>query len=118
MAGVDAYVTYQVSLLEVERGRLEITLLPGLHVICGTRSPGGSRILPEKMLCVLRINLVRSWLSTHIYLGVVGLTTHMTEMVYIDSISHLVDKMSKHFSAHCPLYITLMKPLGNLLQIK
>ena len=79
MAGVDAYVTYQVSLLEVEQGRLEITLLPGLHVICGIRSPGGSGILPEKILCVFRINLIRPWISTQIYLDVVGLATHMTE---------------------------------------
>ena len=79
MAGVDAYVKYQISLLEVERGRLEIALLPGLRVICGTRSLSVSGILPEKMLCNLKINLIRSWPSTQMYLDVVSLATHMTE---------------------------------------
>ena len=78
---MDACVKYQISLLEVERGRLEITLSPGLHIICGTRSPSVSGILPEKMLCVLRINLIRPWLSTQMYLDVGSLaTTRMTEI--------------------------------------
>jgi len=73
--GADAYVTYHVSPLGVERGRLEIALLPWLQVICGTRSPSVSGILLEKMLCFLRINLTRPWLSTRIFLGVVSLDT-------------------------------------------
>ena len=48
-ADMDAYVKYQVSVLEVERGRLERALLPGPHVICGTRSLSVSGILPEKI---------------------------------------------------------------------
>ena len=51
-------MTDQFSLLEVERERLEITLSPGLHIICGTRSPNVSGILQEKMLRVLRICLI------------------------------------------------------------
>ena len=80
MADMDANVRCQLSPLEVERGRLEIALSPGLHVICGTRSLDVSGILPEKMLSILRINLIRSWPSTQMYLGVVGLATHMTEI--------------------------------------
>ena len=48
-ADVDTYVKYQVSLLEVERGRLQIALSPIPRVICGTRSLGVSGILPERM---------------------------------------------------------------------
>ena len=48
-ADMDAYVKYQVSVLEVERGRLESTLLPGLRVICGTPSLGVFGKLPENM---------------------------------------------------------------------
>jgi len=81
MADVDANVRCQLSPLEVERGRLEIALSPGLHVICGTRSLDVSGILPEKMLSILRINLIRSWPSTQMYLGVVGLATPMTEII-------------------------------------
>ena len=78
MAGMDA--NYQISLLEVERGRQRIALSPGLHVICGTRFLDVSGILLEKM-CTLRKKLIRSWPSTQMYLGVVGLATHMTEMI-------------------------------------
>ena len=60
---------------------LQMALLPGLHVICGTRSPSVSGILLEKMLCILRINLTRPWLSTRIFLGVVSLATHTTEIL-------------------------------------
>merc|ERR1712082_590196 len=81
MAGMNANVIYQISLLEVERGKLEIALLSGLHVICGTRSLSVSGILPDKMLCILRINLIRPWLSTQIYLDVVSLATRTTEML-------------------------------------
>ena len=80
MADMDANVRCQLSPLEEERGRLEIALSPGLHVICGTRSLNVSGILPEKMLCILRINLIRYWPSTRMYLDVVGLATHMTEI--------------------------------------
>ena len=80
MADMDASVICQLSQLEEEQGRLEIAHSPGLHVTCGNRFPSVSRILPEKMLCILRINLIRSWPSTWIYLDV-GLATHMTEMV-------------------------------------
>ena len=79
-AEMDAYVKYQVSVLAVEQGRLEKALSPGLHVVCGTRFLSVSRLLPKKMLCILRRNLIRSWPSTRIYLDVVGLATHMTEM--------------------------------------
>ena len=79
MSDMDANVRCQFSPLEKERGRLETTLSPGLHVICGTRSLDVSGILLEKM-CILRINLIRSWPSTQMYLGVVGLATHMTEI--------------------------------------
>ena len=48
MADMDAYVRYQVFVLEVERGRLGTALSPGPRVICGTRSLGVSGILPEK----------------------------------------------------------------------
>ena len=81
MADVDANVRCQLSPLEVERGRLEIALSPGLHVICGTRSLDVSEILPEKMLSILRINLIGPWLSTQMYLGVVGLAIPMTEII-------------------------------------
>ena len=80
MADMDANVRCQLSPLEVERGRPEIALSPGLHVICGTRSLDVSGILPEKVLSILRINLIRPWPSTQMYLGVVGMATHMTEI--------------------------------------
>ena len=48
-ADSDAYVKYQDSVLDVERGGLGTALLPGLRVICGTRSLSVSGILPEKM---------------------------------------------------------------------
>ena len=84
MADVDANVKCQLSKLEVKRGRLEIALSPGLHVICGTRSLDVSEILLEKVLSILRINLIGPWLSTRIYLGVVGLAIPMvTHTVYI-----------------------------------
>ena len=54
MADMDASVMYQFSPLEVERGRLEIVLSPGLHVVCGTRFLSVSGILPEKMVRFLR----------------------------------------------------------------
>ena len=50
------------------------------NVICGTRSQSVSGILLEKMLCILRINLIRPWLSTQMYLGVVSLAIHTTEI--------------------------------------
>ena len=81
MADMDASVMYQFSPLEVERGRLEIVLLPGLHVVCGTHFLSVSGILPEKMVHFLRRNLIRSWPSIQIYLSVVSLTTVMIEMV-------------------------------------
>ena len=77
---MEASVICQLFPLEEERGRLEIAHSPGLHVICGTRFLSVSGILPEKMLCILRINLIRSWPSTWMYLDVVGLATHMTEI--------------------------------------
>ena len=80
-ADVDAYVKYHVSLLQVERGRLEITLLPIPRAICGTRSPSVSGVLPEGMLCILRVNLIRPCLSTRMYLDVVKKATHMTEIL-------------------------------------
>ena len=79
-ADSEFYVKYQDSVLEVKRGRLEIALLPGLRVICRTCSLSVSGILPEKMLCILRINLIRPWLSTQMYLDVVSLATHITEI--------------------------------------
>ena len=39
-----------LSPLEEERGRLEIALSPGLHVVSGTRFLSVSGILPEKMV--------------------------------------------------------------------
>ena len=80
MAGVESHVTDQFSILEQERVGLEITPLPGLHIICGTRSPSASGILPGRMSRALRINLIKLWLSTRIYLDVVGLATRMTDM--------------------------------------
>jgi len=77
---MDVSVICQLFPLEEERGRFEIALSPGLHVVCGTRFLSVSGILPEKMLCILRKNLIRSWPSTRIYLDAVGLDTHMTEM--------------------------------------
>jgi len=77
---MDANVKYQGSLLEVKRGRLETALLPGPRVIYGTRSLGVSGILPERMWSFLKINLIRSWLTTPMCLGVVSLVTHMTEI--------------------------------------
>ena len=77
---MDANVKYQGSLLEVKQGRLETTPLPGPRVICGTRSLGVSEILPERMWSFLKINLIRSWLTTPMCLGVVSLITHMTEV--------------------------------------
>ena len=80
MADMDASVICQLSPLEEERGRLAIALSPALHVVCGTRSLSVSGILMEKMF-ISRRNLIRSCPSTRIYLDVVGLDTHMTEMV-------------------------------------
>ena len=79
-ADMDAYVKYQGSLLEVKRGRLETALLPGPRIICGTRSLGVSGILPGRMWSFLKINLIRSWLTTPMCLGVVSSVTHTTEI--------------------------------------
>ena len=51
------------------------------NVICRIRSLNVSGILSEKILCILRKTKIRSWPSARIYLDVVGLATHMTEMI-------------------------------------
>ena len=79
-ADSDVYVKYQDSVLEVKRGRLEITLSPGPRVIYGTRSLSVSGVLPERVSCPSKINLTKSWLTTQMYPGVVSLDTHMIEI--------------------------------------
>ena len=56
-ADVDAYVKYQDSVLDVERGKLETALSPILRLICGTRSLGVSGILPERTYCFFKNKL-------------------------------------------------------------
>ena len=92
---MDANVKYQGSLLEVKQGRLETTPLPGPRVICGTRSLGVSEVLPERMWSFLKINLIRSWLTTPMCLGVVSLITHMTE-VYTNQTLHMTTRDERY----------------------
>merc|ERR1712033_103591 len=104
-ADMDACVKYQGSLLEVKRGRLETALLPGPRIICGTRSLGVSGILLEGMLNFLKVNLIRSWLTTPMCLGVVSWVIHMTEIfasrtfctttIEIDRISRVINSITK-----------------------
>ena len=53
---MDADLLFQTSLLEEKLGKLEITHMPGPHVICGTLSQSVSVILLGKSLISLRLN--------------------------------------------------------------